>query len=1075
MCTLLPTLLRTEYRRNPLGIDETRPRFSWIPETTDPERRGAAQAAWEIEVAEEASFTGGFLWRSGRREGAECAQIEYAGEPLRPGRRLWWRVRIEDQDGAMSPWSETAHFSMGLLGAEPWTGKWIEGGTTPNLDRCRWMWHPGEEEAAASAAKGAVCLQRQVLLDGRPSIARITFAADSRALLLVNGGERHATGRRRGAFPDLVTVDLSADLREGENLISIIGINEEEGTPAGITGKLLLIDSGNRRHVLPVDESWRAGRFGGEEEAMTEAARWHGDWPAAIRLAHVGETDPLGGALQSWGAPGDTDGLILPPPGIFRKSFHLDRIPTTAVLRLTSLGIHEAHINGRRVGNDHFAPGWSDYRKRVYYQTHEVAELLREGENTVAVVLADGWHSGYLAWGRRRNRYDGERGLLAQLEDGAGGVLAATDTSWSYTEEGPIREADHLMGTRVDARRDIGAWNVPGEVRGHWEGCFLAPEKSLAVEAHPGDPVREDRLLPAQAMSEPLPGVYIFDLGQNMVGVPRIRLRGPRGTEVRLRFAEVLNEDGTLYTEALRGARSEDVYIKGSDDPEVFQPPLTFHGFRHVEVRGLPTRPAPEDLSGVVLHSLRDRAGEFRTSNVMVNRLYENIVWGQMGNFLEVPTDCPQRDERLGWTGDAQIFIRTATCNHHVGAFFTKWLRDLFDSQNEEGWICCVAPRIDPSPNPDICFPAWADAAIICPWTMLRVYNDRRIVERYHGHMVRYMGYLARVADNHILPDTGFGDWVSLNAHTPRDLLATAYYAQNALMMADMSEAIGRAGEAGHYRELYTRIRSAFRGRFLGPDGRLAGNSQTCHVLAIRLNLLEPEELPQAGRHLAQDIAYRGGHFSTGFIGLKDLMPALSQCGRDDLAYELLLKEDFPSWGYEIRHGATTIWERWDGWSEELGLQNPGMNSFNHYSFGAVGEWLFTHAAGIDTAAPGFAGLLLRPRPSPRLPKCTARLLTNRGWVHSQWRVERDGSFHFSCRIPPSAPARVILPVAAAARVSEGGIPAGEAAGVRVISEGAGGVVLSVDPGHYQFACTGVPGAGPGNERLHSEPRLELA
>jgi alpha-L-rhamnosidase len=437
----------------------------------------------------------------------------------------------------------------------------------------------------------------------------------------------------------------------------------------------------------------------------------------------------------------------------------------------------------------------------------------------------------------------------------------------------------------------------------------------------------------------------------------------------------------------------------------------------------------------------------------MVNKLAENIRWGQRGNFLDIPTDCPQRDERLGWTGDAQIFIRTATFQFDVAAFFTKWLRDLFDAQRPEGWICMVAPAIDTWPNADSGSAAWMDAAIICPWTLYRVYGDRRVVERYWSNMVLFMDHLERTSRDLIRPNEGFGDWVSLNADTPKDLLGTAYFAYDALLMSEMAGGIGRDAEAKRYAKLYEEIRAAFQREFIEPrDGGLRGRTQCAYVLALRFGLLPEDLRPAATAFLAQDMAYRGGHFSTGFVGLKDLMPTLTEVGRHDLACRILLNEDFPSWGYQIRHGATTTWERWDGWTEELGLQTPAMNSFNHYAFGAVGEWMYSHLAGIDTADAGYGRIRIRPHPDARIRTVRARYRAVTGWVSSETIVDaREGKLTVRCRVPVGATATVELPVSSFDGVTESGKPLTTSSDVKLATSGQGRLHVEVGSGHYDF------------------------
>lgn len=1055
IATILPRRLRCEYMENPVGIGESEPRLSWIPETTRPDLRGARQTAWQVQVTtRKAGFDSPTHWDSGRVESSDSNQIVYKGSPLQGDREYLWRVRIWDGEGNPSQWSDTATWRMGHLDGEI-EAEWIEGPAPMLFDRCKWVWHQDEENAAGGARSRTVLLRKTVNLPAGTAVAfaRMLVAADDTFEIHVNGTKAGSAAERIDSYKNPTDLDLAPHLQTGGNVIAVIATNHSDGKPAGVTGKLVVRLSNQHQLVVPIDDTWEMADIAGPGEAVS--ANPEGGFVTPRVIAAVGLTDPVVVPMTPWGIPGTSEDLTLPPARYFRHSFDLDKEPGEAILHASALGIAEVWINGRRIGEDWFAPGWTDYRKRVYTTTHEVSRHLRVGKNIIVATLADGWHSGYVAWSRRRDHYDAEPKFLAQLNlhhDDNRVEKIRTNGDWKVSLDGPIREADLLMGERYDARMALDSWWDPDFDPSALDPVVVSEKPKARLECYPALPVRATEEIPAKIVTEPRPGVHVFDLGQNFAGVVRIRMNGPAGTAVTIRHAEVLTEEGELYTEALRGARCTDVYIKGSDEPETWQPRFTFHGFRYVEVTGLATPPSLTDVTGIVLHNPMESTGELATSSIIANKLAENIRWGQRGNFLEVPTDCPQRDERLGWTGDAQIFIRTATFQYDVAPFFTKWLRDLFDTQNDEGWFCAVAPAVALWPNPEMCFAAWADAAIICPWTLFRVYNDSRIIERYWGDMVRYMEYLEKTSDGLIRPDEGFGDWVSLNSHTPRDLLGTAYFANNARMMSEMATAIGKKDDAARFDRLHGDIRTAFQKTFLEPDGAVRGRTQCGYVLALRLGLLPENLRPVAATLLAQDIAYRGGHFSTGFIGLKDLMPTLTDVGHHRLACRILLNEEFPSWGYQIRAGATTVWERWDGWSEELGLQTPGMNSFNHYAFGAVGEWMYSHLAGIDLLEPGFARVRIAPNPDDSLNHARARHLTPKGWAGSEWiRNKREGTLRLRCRIPVGTSGEIHLPCTDAARASESDRPVTDHPDLTIVSVAGGKVVLEAPSGHYDF------------------------
>ena len=711
------------------------------------------------------------------------------------------------------------------------------------------------------------------------------------------------------------------------------------------------------------------------------------------------------------------------PAPYLRRRFVCEGPVRAATLHITALGLYRCEINGEAVGEDVLAPGWTDYRTRVSFQTHDVTALLREGENGIGVVLGDGWYCGHV--GNRPREFYGERPeLLLQLEieyaDGRR-VRVASDADWK-TATGPILANDLLMGTAWDARRDLGDWSRPGADDAGWQPARIGAEKTIRVEPPLAPPVRrQERIAPIAEHRRG--GTRIFDLGQNMVGVARIRFDGRPGLHVTLRHAEMLNPDGTLYTANLRGARATDTYTCAEDGPVDWEPPFTFHGFRYVGVEGL----APDarcELVGVVLHNVLPATGRFACSNPLLNQLEHNIVWGQKGNFLEVPTDCPQRDERLGWTGDAQVFIRTAAFRMDVRGFFRKWLQDMRDAQGGDGAIPSVVPDILSAGHTADGGPAWADAAIVCPWVLYVTSGDASFLSDHFACMARYMDYLAahKVKDGirahpEVDPRGGFGDWLALDGSgqvdgaTPKDLIGTAFYAHDADLMARAAAVLGRAEDERRYRALHGEIVQAFRRRFVTPEGLLAAGTQTAYVLALHFDLLPEKARATAARMLVRDIERRDHHLATGFVGTPYLLDALERHGHLDTAYRLLEQETFPSWLFPVKNGATTIWERWDGWTPEKGFQNPGMNSFNHYAYGCVGAWMVETVAGLspDPEAPGYRRILFRPRPGGRLAWAEASLPLAGGTASIRWDIEGD-SLRVAVTVPEGAAARFSPP-----------------------------------------------------------------
>ena len=794
--------------------------------------------------------------------------------------------------------------------------------------------------------------------------------------------------------------------------------------------------------------------------------------------------------------------LHLPPARQYRQEFVAPpKTVRRATLYATALGIYEAHLNGHRVSEDFFLPGWTDYRRRAYYQAFDVTGLIAPGTNAVGAIVADGWYAGYLGYGllvgygphkTGRDTYGKTPALLAQLEiefeDGSRQVVG-TDATWKVTGEGPYREADFLMGESYDARREPRGWSSAGfddsawdaAVRAETNGSVKAPFHDGAgvreqefgfikpgqIEAYPAPPVRFTKELPTKAISSPREGAYVFDLGQNFAGVVRLRVRGPAGTRVQLRHGEMLHADGRLMTENLRQARATDTYVlRGDGRDEIYVPRFTFHGFRYVEVTGYPGVPGREAITGIVLHSDTPLTSRFACSDPMLDQLFQNVVWTQRANFLELPTDCPQRDERFGWMGDAQIYARTATFNAEVAAFFSKWLREVEEAQLPGGAYPDYCPW--PFQHGKAFATAWTDAGIIVPWTVWQVYGDTRILERLWPSMTRFMDWRKASARENLgveHPDGNtWGDWLNLDEPTPLAFVDTAYFAYTSRLMAEMAEALGKTAEAAAYRGLFARIQTAFAGRYLKPDGTLNVETQTAYALALSTGLVTGDRAVVLTARLAARIRANDTRMATGFLGTKPLLPVLSAGGEHDLAARLLQSRRFPSWGFEVENGATTIWERWDSFTREHGFngaagnQNASMNSFSHYSFGAVGEWMFRTLAGIDTDGPGYRRILIRPSPptpgsNPERPAISwvrAQYEAPTGRIANHWRRTTD-RFELDVSIPANTTGTVLLPAARAEGVTEGDRPVGQADGVKVVGLEGDRLRLEIASGSYRF------------------------
>ena len=753
------------------------------------------------------------------------------------------------------------------------------------------------------------------------------------------------------------------------------------------------------------------------------------------------------------------------PSPILRREFTLAPGVASARLYITSLGLNIVELNGQRASDDLFRPGWTSYDKRLQYDTYDVSALVHVGANAIGVTLGDGWYRGHIGFEGKRNNYGKRLGLLAQLvvrySDGHTQVVS-TDESWKAST-GPILTSDIYDGETYDARLEKSGWSRAGYDDRSWRGVRKIESVPALLVAPVSAPVRRmQELKPVRILHTPA-GETVFDLGQNMVGWVRLKISGPAGTSVRLRHAEVLDKTGNFYTANLRYAAQLVRYTLNGKGVEVYEPHFSFQGFRYVAVDGFPGTPTPDAITGIVVYSDLAPTGTFESSNPLVNRLQQNIVWGQRGNFLDIPTDCPQRDERLGWTGDAQVFSRTAAFNMDVSGFFAKWLADVAADQHANGAVPWVIPDVIGRTNPSFAASAgWSDVAVIVPWNVYQAYGDTSILSRQYASMRAWVEYERAEAGESLLWTKGFhfGDWLAFQttradypgATTDKDLIATAYFAHSADLLARAASVLGRQDDARDYRALFEHVRAAFQREYVTATARLTSNTQTAYVLALDFDLLPDALRAGAAQRLAEDVR-RMGHLTTGFLGTPALTRMLSENGYLADAYKLLLNQDYPSWLYEVKQGATTVWERWDGQKPDSTFEEPSMNSFNHYAYGAVGDWMYRVVAGLnsDPAEPGYKHIIVRPQPGGGFTYASAILMTPYGEAASGWKF--DGNrFRVTVRIPANTHATVYLPGAKLEAVREGSSPLGSTAGVRQSTQAGDTVVVEAGSGNYAFA-----------------------
>ena len=762
---------------------------------------------------------------------------------------------------------------------------------------------------------------------------------------------------------------------------------------------------------------------------------------------------------------GDT--LRYSPSPHFRKEFLSARTIATARVYITSHGFYELQLNGKKVGDQVLTPGWTSYSKRLQYQVYDVTGMLLKGNNAIGVVLGDGWYRGTLAWGNNWAIYGKKLGVLFQLKisytDGTESVIVSDET-WKASNDGAIRMNDIYNGETYDATKKLTGWNNPGYDDKNWQHVKTGYYNNSNLIASEGSPVRKiQEIKPVKIFRTPK-GSLIADMGQNMVGWLRLKVSGKKGTVVTLRHAEVLDKFGEFYTTNLRAAKCQLTYTLAGTGEEVYEPRFTFMGFRYVEVTGFPSDLTADNLTGVVVHSDMPVTGTFECSNPLINQLQHNIQWGQKGNFVDVPTDCPQRDERLGWTGDAQAFCRTAAYNMDVSSFFTKWLKDIAADQKQGGEVPDVIPDILNKQGSTSAQPSagWGDVSVIAPWTMYTVYGDKNFLENQYKSMKAWVEYIRKKAgDSYIWKDgSKYGDWLFYHppvdnhtepdGYTDHNFIATAFFAYSASILAEAAKALGKTDDAKMYSDLFNKIKEVFINEYVTKAGRVGTNSQTSYVLALKFNLLPENLRSKAAEFLVNDIKDRDNHLSTGFLGTPYLCHVLSDNGYTDTAYDLLLQESYPSWLYPVKMGATTIWERWDGEKTDSTFEDPGMNSFNHYAYGAIGDWMYRVSAGIETMGPGYKHIIIQPHPAKKLTYSRASFESSYGTIGSGWE-KKDGKVIIKVRIPANTSATIILPATVQDKVTEGGKPLSQNIYLKDIKLADNKLTMQAGSGEYTF------------------------
>ncbi|MEU8639273.1 family 78 glycoside hydrolase catalytic domain [Amycolatopsis sp. NPDC048633] len=969
-------------RVNPLGVDPAQARFAWKLASSAAQQR---QSAYQLVV----SAGGTDVWDSGRVASAQQADVAYGGPALTSLTAYTWRVRVWDAEGRMSDWSPVQRFETALRDpAAEWTGAFLgRAAAGPDLAGASWIWYP-EGDPAGGVPPSTRFFRKSLTLTAAPSKATLVVTGDDSATVWVNGTQVSDSPRVTDSWKTAAVLEVGNLLTAGANTIAVRSENTTQ-SPAGTIAKLTV--QGGPSVVS--DASWKASQTG--PDGWQQRTFDDSSWPAARAVAAYG-TGP-------WGA----NVAVSAPSPLLRKSFTVSKPIASARLLTTALGLQETHLNGAKVGAEVLAPGWTDYAKRLQYRVSDVTGQVRQGENVLGAMVGNGWYSGSVGIAGSQ-KYGTEPWYSAQLKltftDGTTATVA-TDGTWK-TGDGPIRADDLYQGETYDARLASG-WDRPGFDDRAWAAPRVktGTKPNLVSQVDNGVTVQQE--FKPVAWTQPKPGVWVADLGQNFSGWNRLSVTGPAGTTVTMRHAEVLNPDGTIYTTNLRAAQATDRFtLAGTGGTETYEPRFTVHGYRYVELTGLPSAPTAATLTGRAMWTAGAQPGTFTTSNAQVNQLQHNILWGERSNMLSVPSDCPQRDERLGWTGDIGIFAGTSTFNLDVANFLGKFSDDLVDAQHADGSFTDVAPGVlDGSGTA-----GWGDAGVIVPYTLWQRYGDTGVINEHFAAMVKWVEYLRSTSGADLIRDhQTFGDWLNVNDNTAQDLISTAFFAWSSRLVSRMAAATGHTAEATKYGTLADQIGTAFTNRFVQADGTVGANTQTGYVLALAFGLLPANRVQPAADKLAARVAAANGHLSVGFLGVENLLPVLAAHGHADVAYQVLLQPDFPGWGYMIGHGATTIWERWDGIKPDGSFNDPGMNSFNHYGLGSVGDFLYRSVGGLSPASPGYASLLVAPRPGGGLTSAKSAYETPYGGAVSDWSVSA-GKLTLRVTVPAGSSATVQVP-----------------------------------------------------------------
>lgn len=1012
------THLRCEEVLNPLGVESLHPRLSW---QTVSNGRGWIQGTYHILVASSPQLLArnqGDLWDSGEVRSNESVGITYNGKPLSSGRQYFWKVQVRDAKGVASSYSPSAHWGMGLLASSDWHGEWLgyvaprskTSDATPTLEKANWIWYPEGDPTVAVPAVTRWFRRTLTLPAGRPITgALLRVAADNAAVISVNGKE---VGRAHDSWKSRKVFDLKENLVPGRNVIAIAVTNEAGASqnPAGLAAQLDVRFQSGEPLSLVTDGDWKS--------STENAPNWQSlnfddsNWIAAKSIAKTGS--------GPWGAISNGTTDTGEPAPYFRHTFALNGRIKRATAYICGLGYYEMSLNGRKVGDHMLDPGWTRYDRRALYVAHDVTRQLKSGRNAIGIVLGSGhyddhvlssWDFDKAPW---RTRPKMRLELRVEYEDGRQ-QLVSSDRTWKATT-GPIRFDSISGGENYDARLETAGWDTAAFQDANWDKAQIVPPVAGILSAQIAPPIRVTQVLKPVKVTQPKPGVWIFDLGQDFAGVPQLHVSGPRGTTVTMRSAEKLHADGTLDAANIdafvkrqnpeQQFQTENYTLKGGQR-EVWNPRFTYHGFRYVEVKGFPGTPTLDNLRGLVLHSDFESVGHFECSNQNLNRIQHNTLWSYRSNFHSIPTDCPHR-EKNGWTGDAHLAAETGLYNFDGLANYEKWLNDIYDEQRDSGAL----PGIVPTGGWGYSWgngPAWDSAYPLIVWYLYQYRNDRHVLDAHYDRLCRYVDYVTSRSPD-LIPTFGLDDWVAPKTKTPVEVTNTGYYYVDTCIVADIATVLGKEADAQRYRELATRIKTAFNTRFLNPQtNSYANGSLTALSCALYQGLVPDDRKAAVVESLVAEVKKQKYQMDVGILGAKYVLNALADNGYADVAYQMIQQKSEPGYINWLDRDATTLWEQWDGEA-----------SRNHIMFGDVSAWFYKYLAGISYGNTGFKNVDMQPHLLGDLKEVNASYDSERGRIASHWKLD-DRAFSWDITVPANTTATVWVPAAETDIVTESG------------------------------------------------------